>query len=341
MTQTRLKFIDFCKGLGILAVVIGHVFSGKMLIGFLYFWHMPLFFFLTGYLHKMRSDWRLFASNKLKQLIIPYLTYLVIIYSCQQMLFFQNNNFDLNIVDLIKLIGRPLLGYTSGMLAPFWFVPTLFILLIVMNYVETNFHEYTVLWFVAFSLVFSYIFRFIFPDIMLPYAVDNLFAVFPIFYSGQMLKKFHLRWLSSLLLALGVLGLVLVFNGYQNFYNIKFSQYGIPFVTFITSMGFVYSIVEFSRRKNLNFLILNKLGEASLVIMYLHQPTQILIENYVSPNPFLRVFCGITIPYILYGVFNTSGWCRALFTGSLPDLDNLLYFFKSKVSKIQVGFMRK
>ena len=48
---------DVVKGIGIIAIVLGH--SASRLTAFVYLWHVPLFFFITGYLYneaKYRSD---------------------------------------------------------------------------------------------------------------------------------------------------------------------------------------------------------------------------------------------------------------------------------------------
>lgn len=43
----RDKLIDIAKGVGILLVVFAHTYSG-ILSGAIYYFHMPLFFMLTG-----------------------------------------------------------------------------------------------------------------------------------------------------------------------------------------------------------------------------------------------------------------------------------------------------
>ena len=58
MNTKRLDWIDIAKGIGIILVVLGHTlvpqvretgFAGFLWI-FIYNFHMPLFFFLSGYL---------------------------------------------------------------------------------------------------------------------------------------------------------------------------------------------------------------------------------------------------------------------------------------------------
>ena len=59
----REKYIDVAKGFGILLVVYGHVISNcdlrpdlTLIQKFIYSFHMPLFFFISGYCLGLRKD---------------------------------------------------------------------------------------------------------------------------------------------------------------------------------------------------------------------------------------------------------------------------------------------
>lgn len=45
---SRAEWIDVLKGIGIILVVIGHVNTKGFLVQWLYTFHMPLFFALSG-----------------------------------------------------------------------------------------------------------------------------------------------------------------------------------------------------------------------------------------------------------------------------------------------------
>ena len=49
-TTNRSAYWDIVKGFGIIAIVLGHcgIFAG----GFVYLFHMALFFFVTGYFYR-------------------------------------------------------------------------------------------------------------------------------------------------------------------------------------------------------------------------------------------------------------------------------------------------
>lgn len=74
MEKKRKSWIDIARGIGILLVVLGHVTKNEDTVKLIYSFHMPLFFFLSGYLFdRNQYDIRTFVTRKAKNLLIPYL----------------------------------------------------------------------------------------------------------------------------------------------------------------------------------------------------------------------------------------------------------------------------
>lgn len=75
---TRDKSIDFIKGIAIYLVVLGHCWSiSKDLFQFIYSFHMPLFFCISGYLFSSKKKYGDFLIAKFKTLIIPYILFFI------------------------------------------------------------------------------------------------------------------------------------------------------------------------------------------------------------------------------------------------------------------------
>ena len=115
MNTKRLDWIDIAKGIGIILVVLGHTlvpqvretgFAGFLWI-FIYNFHMPLFFFLSGYLFEKGlshyTNKGKFILGKLQYLMLPYL-----IFSTFAYLFI---GFSLKIPLLAKVLESG--GYTA------------------------------------------------------------------------------------------------------------------------------------------------------------------------------------------------------------------------------------
>lgn len=70
----RLLFIDAMRGIGILLVVMGHVTRNSSIYAFIYSFHMPLFFAVSGFLFKPRSISDL-LRRRISTLIAPYVAF--------------------------------------------------------------------------------------------------------------------------------------------------------------------------------------------------------------------------------------------------------------------------
>ena len=68
----RISWIDMAKGYGIIMVMAGHHHIPIAIANYIYAFHIPLFFFLSGYLFNTKKNFKAFAAAKIKRLIIPY-----------------------------------------------------------------------------------------------------------------------------------------------------------------------------------------------------------------------------------------------------------------------------
>lgn len=74
--KKRIDYLDTAKGIAILLVVAGHTLSnfipGTMIGRWIYSFHMPLFFILSGYFYRS-SDLKSAIIKKARHLLLPYL----------------------------------------------------------------------------------------------------------------------------------------------------------------------------------------------------------------------------------------------------------------------------
>ena len=69
----RKYWIDVLRALGIILVVLGHVSKEPNTVIFIYAFHMPLFFLLSGFLfNRHRYDLRTFIIRRSQKLLLPY-----------------------------------------------------------------------------------------------------------------------------------------------------------------------------------------------------------------------------------------------------------------------------
>ena len=75
MSNNRILWVDIAKGIGILLVLIGHVSQNSYISSFIYSFHIPLFFIISGYLYKNKKN---YIRNKTTTILIPYLFFSII-----------------------------------------------------------------------------------------------------------------------------------------------------------------------------------------------------------------------------------------------------------------------
>lgn len=129
----RNRIIDFVKGIGILLVVLGH--SGFPGTGFIYLFHMALFFIAAGFCYNennsvdIQSLWSL-AKRKLKTLYLPYVLFNVVLLLCHN-IFWKYQIYTSNPLFLEQTIG----GNGYGLVAPYSLKDYLYNLILILGFV--------------------------------------------------------------------------------------------------------------------------------------------------------------------------------------------------------------
>ena len=75
---TRLDYVDVCKWLGISLVIFGHMKMPNEVLQWIYAFHMPLFFVLSGYTYRAQRIDKEFLMKKIKTIYVPFLLFALI-----------------------------------------------------------------------------------------------------------------------------------------------------------------------------------------------------------------------------------------------------------------------
>lgn len=129
---SRIEWIDIAKAYGIIAIVMGHILSHTPVSHFLYWWHIPLFFILSGIFVKPLNnvhDWQKFFNHRIKPELELYIGMGILLIGLYTVIHHKNQMFLQNhLVDLIYG-GRTLNFYTST----FWFINAYILTIIVLT----------------------------------------------------------------------------------------------------------------------------------------------------------------------------------------------------------------
>ena len=76
----RIDWIDAAKGFAILLVMMGHSDPPEVVMTWLYTFHVPLFFFLSGYVFKIKNgeNFLSFVRRKIFTLVVPMILFSIV-----------------------------------------------------------------------------------------------------------------------------------------------------------------------------------------------------------------------------------------------------------------------
>ncbi len=133
----RLDWLDMAKGIGMLLVVYGHSYGPDNY--YVYLFHMPLFFILSGYLFNSQQKFGTFLLKKFTGLYIPFagwnfIVMLIRLIAAQQSGLLTEKLLDgrLNVMRLMFLT----VGKDGEYMGATWFLGSLFVISIVYKLID-------------------------------------------------------------------------------------------------------------------------------------------------------------------------------------------------------------
>lgn len=131
--RPRLEWVDAAKGIGILLVVIAHIWTRGPLHDAIYTFHMPLFFLLSGYGAQPRPIGA-FARGHARAMLIPYIAFLLTLTLADQLIEHMRGHLPIfrsweQAAWALVLGGSEL----NGPFTIFWFIPCLAIARLCQN----------------------------------------------------------------------------------------------------------------------------------------------------------------------------------------------------------------
>lgn len=176
-TNTRIKWIDATKGIAIFLMVCGHTGIPKNISDWIWSFHMPLFFIISGILYNPQKYASIygFIKKRLFTLIVPYIVFSIVV-----LIFNQDTLF----VEWIRS------GWMGG--CALWFIPVLFF---------AELYSYLIIRYIphSFCLVVSIImgsigYAFYIYNLRMPYNIDVSFYASMFYLFGFILKSYMNRF---------------------------------------------------------------------------------------------------------------------------------------------------
>lgn len=180
-------------------------------------------------------------------------------------------------------------------------------------------------------LLLSYINEIFLPNLFLPWALEITLGVLPFCTCGHHLRQANPEVQSSRLSAIAFVGLglslILIFLRPDAAYDMERADYGIPFLSLIAALAVIVGLIQIAKLigawPQLNHS-LSVIGCGSLVIMYLHQPLQLMMAKVdLLGNEWIRLILSLLISMLCYGILMKYPVSRVLGLGLYKDLKML------------------
>lgn len=297
MTKDRINWIDWAKCIAITMVVYGHTpqLKDSFLPYYVCLFHIPFFYFISGYLTKARFDTKEEFNKCKKSLIIPYFLYNIIFYPYWAVRLYLDEgvNFSFSeyiikpIIGLLFLqIDTPISYSVNGAM---WFIVVLFVMRFTIHICIHTSKPLLYMKTIAIVLAGIY-FLAIYKKIPFPLTIDGIFRCMPLYILGYLTRYYH--WLDkvslrrSLIMALILISISL-WAAYitKNINSFTYERIAFCIVLISAPYGFLFLCKVLN---NITSPIIVNISIGTLMIMGLHWmfigTTNFVLEHILSMN---------------------------------------------------------
>lgn len=335
--KNRDLHLDVVRGLAIISVVWGHLKPG-LADRIIYVFHMPFFFFISGYFHRVEPDERAYLRRKLLSLMLPYLVYLIILRAGPVASFAADVVADPSwegVKGLGSFVARLLYGGDGlkGDVGMHWFVSTLFLTQQLFNFLSLRIKSRRTLLLIAAGMyLMASIDQWIPGHVSFPLAANVVLGSFPFyvvgaFYGRALVKGVRWRWV-GLAAAIALSASLMVAAGYGLSFRMKLASYGVFILSPLAAFAFTKLLSAGSlaiARSRWMTWALAWVGQASITIMFFHRVVQYNLPGFLQLETlWLRAIVITVFCCVAHWILQQTSLSRALFLGSYRDAERWL-----------------
>ena len=214
--MNRIVWLDYGKAIAIYLVVLAHTAIYKPVESFIYTFHMPFFFFMSGYLFSFEKypSYLQFVKRRFKQLIVPYVILNIITYLLWFFVLRKVGDDANEAVGVFSPIIAALTVNAKAMVhdVPLWFLAALFVIENLYYLLYKNGKYSVIVTVILFLLAFL---NNAFNPVRLPFCLDIALVALLFYRLGCVLKEKGDKIFKPYLFVLSavVMVLVFIFNG--------------------------------------------------------------------------------------------------------------------------------
>lgn len=312
----RKREIDILRGMMIICVVIGHCSFARNLPIDVFWFHMPIFFMISGYLTKTPIQSPIinkeYLIKKTLRYVLPYFSYSIVLYCI-----FHPEGIVKNIVRTVYAGYNNITIYSY----PFWFINALFVSSITFSFMLWQYGRYKKTNLVlALSMLFIFIvihIDCIYPlPFPLPWGIDEMLGALVFMYLGYIYKgREHIKscyLLSIIAVVFSIYSFVCDYDYTLNMENMEYNNLVLDLVVPCSFAMLFYGLSLVVRRIAAINKFFEEMGKASMTIFFTHATFFIFIgEEY----PLTRISVALFLGYLIHRLLMLNTYLRLFFIG--------------------------
>ena len=320
MQKEHYQWVDTCKTFGLLLVILGH---GRLLDDayqqWIYSFHMPLFFILSGMLYNYKVPLQM-LKHDIKRLLLPYLiiNLICLVIQCGIRLWFG----QLTLVSVIQqIIGILVVSCHTGeypsVSTPTWFIIALFIARMLLSLKNSRVYLYLI---AIVSVLIYILLQYWRVDTWIPF--DSAFMAIPFLVTGILSKRMlSLKCSLSYTILPATIGFGCCFflTKFNGLVDMAWASYGRNLLIFYFT-GFIGSlsvILIIKSTPPIAVKICSVLSKGSLLVIGFNLILVMIIQNFIeriTPNHTIPMGVGIIAGIAILGFFYIlTRWCQRYF----------------------------
>ena len=289
--KKRIGYLDMAKGLAIILVIIGHSSfvpgPAKML---LYVFHIPLFFFLSGFTLNVTKykTFKEYFFSKVKSLVVPFFYLNIFVFLFQLFVMYPEQVFSFNLIHFAKQL---LLSDRLHVYFQLWFLNVMFLAHVVSYFILRRKWSIGQWILIAISLLFlvvlgqkvySWNFYLIWNIDLVPVAIIfTLLGVGVRKYLAQLEKFFAIYYLPVALLLTMVIGKLNYNLSGKQIVDLYYQQIGNHLLFYIAAISGIWATLIFFKSIP-EMTLLKSIGQRTLIYYGVHAPiVLVLVEKLV------------------------------------------------------------